>query len=161
MTEARIIFGLVALLAILGAFGTYTFHERAVGAKSELTDLQQSSAKLLKEDQVKIDDLTKKYGDATTALEVKTDEADKANAAAHDSDAQRLRDFYTYRDQLSKLQSAAKPASAASNGNSGTGKSEDFIGELGLAGVSLADALRDTVTALNACMIDRNSVTTH
>jgi hypothetical protein len=44
--EAKVL-GSIALVAILlGAYGVYTFHERAVGKAEELSTLQKSSAKL-------------------------------------------------------------------------------------------------------------------
>src|SRR5271170_7102522 len=47
--EAKIL-GSVALIAILlGAFGIYTFHERAIGKTAELTALKASSDKLTAE----------------------------------------------------------------------------------------------------------------
>jgi hypothetical protein len=55
--EAKVL-GSVALVAILlGAFGVYTFHERAVGKATELAALQKSSAELQKQTAAQTADL--------------------------------------------------------------------------------------------------------
>src|ERR1700688_2702878 len=55
--EAKVL-GSVALVAILlGAFGVYTFHERAVGKATELAALKKSSAELQKQTAAQTADL--------------------------------------------------------------------------------------------------------
>jgi hypothetical protein len=155
--EAKLIAGALLLTIITGSFLAYTYHERSIGSEKELAALKKSSAELIAKDDAEIAELTAKYDKVTADLLEKTDEADKANTARAASDADRLRQFNAYRSQLAKLQGAASPAKAPSGGTSSPNQSEDFIGELGLAGVALADSLRDTVTALNACMEDRTN----
>jgi hypothetical protein len=157
--EAKVAGFVIAAVLSASAIAIYTFHERSKGESIELAALKKSSAKLIAADDAEIARLNKVYLAASTALQEKTDETDKANAAAAATDADRVRQFNAYRDQLAKLQSTSAAGKTPSNGASGAGKSEDFAGELELAGLPLADALRDSVTALAACMTDRDSVT--
>ena len=146
----------VALLA----FGGYEIHHlKAEGAAHEVAALQKSSAELTAKAVAHNAEIGKAY--VASAAKITGDlnaQIDIANAQ-HTSDAQRLRDYDTYRRQHPAVASTGSPGGAPVAGTSSAGQGEDFVSELGLAGVSLADSLRDVNAALSACTADRNSLT--
>ena len=146
------------LLAALLAFSVHFVHKKEAEAVAhETAALKASSDALVKKEAAHVAEVAKNYAASAAATTETLNEQIQAANAQHTSDADRLREYDAYRRAHPAVASTGKPADGS--GTSGTGQGEDFVGELGQAGVSLADALRGTTEALSACMADRNSLT--
>lgn len=132
-------------------------HLKAEGAAHEVAALKVSSDALVAQEAAHVALVAKTYA-ASAAATTETLNAQLQTAdAQHASDAERLRQFSAYRSTHPDVARTAQPSSGA--GTNSAGQGEDFVSELGSAGVSLADALRASSDALNACMADRGALT--
>lgn len=157
--EAKVIAAVALLLIAVCGFAAYTFYERHKGATVELAKMKSSSDALLAAANAKIATLTADHAKQVAAIIGVIDNERKANAVSSASDAERLREYDAYRRQHPAVASAGGgPANQGAGANS-AGQGEDFVSELGQAGVSLAGALRDSGTALNACTVERDGLT--
>jgi hypothetical protein len=149
-----------AIIAGLIAFGFYEVHHlKAEGAASEVTALKVSSDKLIAQETAHVALVAKTYAAAAAATQETLDEQVQTAARAQVSDSERLREYSAYRSTHPDVASAAGAGGNTVTGSPSAGQGEDFVSELGSAGVSLADALRGTSAALTACMSDRDSLT--
>jgi hypothetical protein len=93
------------------------------------------------------------------AITEKADENDKASAAQHESDAQRLRDYDAYRSSHPALESAGSGTQPQAAGTPGDNGVERSLSSLEQVALDLAGSLRDDQNALSACMADRDGLT--
>jgi hypothetical protein len=147
-----------AIIVGLLLFGWHEVeHLKAEGAAHEVAALKVSSDKLVAQEAAHVALVAKNYAAAAAATTETLNAQIQTASTQHAADLKRVQDFADYRRSHPDVASATQPAAGA--GTSGTGQSEDFDSELRLSSVSLADALRDSSSALSACMVDRNSLT--
>lgn len=147
------------IIAAILAGGAYEIHHlKAEGAAHELAALQISSAQLTKVAQEQVTKTATDY--ATTLAAIKdTDDAQlQAALSQHESDAQRLRDADAYRSGHPPLASSATGSGNAAEGTVSAPDSNDSFGQLEQVALGLADATRQAITALTACMADRTAL---
>ena len=157
--QAKLIAGALLFLTLAGAFGTYTFHERHIGAAAEITKLKESSAKLVQHADEQIATLTKQHAAVVVAVTEKADEQHRIDSLQHTSDSDRLRQFDTYRRQHPAVQSTASGSTDQAGGNGSAGGNDDSVGRLERSALELADATRAGKVALESCMAERDSLT--
>jgi len=147
-----------AIVALL-LFGAYEVHHlKAEGAAKEVAALKASSDTLQVTVARENAALASNYAATVAAITEKADENDKASAAQHESDAQRLRDYDAYRSSHPAVESAgsgAQPAPAGAPSDNGVERSLSSLEQVAL---DLAGALRDDTNALSSCMADRDGL---
>ena len=149
-----------ALIIALLLFGWHEVnHLKAEGATKEVAALKISSDKLVAQEAAHVALVAKTYAAAAANTQGKLDAQIQANTALASNDANRVREYNAYRSQHPAMASAGGTVGSSGQGTGSASQSEDFAGELGQAGVSLADALRDSNAALGACMKDRDDLT--
>lgn len=147
------------IIAVLIGFGSYTIHERHVGAAKEVAALTKSSDELNRKADAKIVKLNTEHATQVATIIGVIDNERKANVSAAASDAQRLREYDAYRRAHPPV---GRPASGPQDQNDGSGsadKNADRSFELEQDALNLADAGRSVLTALGSCMIERDSLT--
>jgi len=147
------------LIAIALAFGTYTYHERAIGAAKEIAALKVSSDALQKAADAKVQQLATDYA-ATVAAHTETFDAQtQVDATQHASDLKRLSDFDAYRRSHEAVGGPGSGPAAAGQGTASTFDVDAVIAGLEHVSIELADSTRATAAALKLCMADRDSLT--
>lgn len=147
------------LIAIALAFGTYTYHERAIGAAKEIAALKVSSDALQKAADAKVQQLATDYA-ATVAAHTETFDAQTKVVSAQLSDAaKRVSDYDAYRRSHQTVGGPASAAAIAGSGKSGPSGVDDQFASLEQVALELASSTAHSVIALNMCMADRDSLT--
>lgn len=147
------------IIAVLIGFGSYTIHERHVGAAKEVAALEKSSEKLQDAAVKKVAALTTEHATQVATIIGVIDNERKANAAKSASDAERLREYDAYRRAHSSMD---RPASGPGDQGGGDGSAptvDNLLSSLEQVGLQLATANRLAKTALTSCMIERESLT--
>lgn len=147
------------IIAVLIGFGSYTIHERHVGAAKEVAALEKSSKKLQDAAVKKVAALTTEHATQVATIIGVIDNERKANAAKSASDAERLREYDAYRRAHSAVD---RPASGPGDQGGGDGSAptvDNLLSSLEQVGLQLATANRLAKTALTSCMIERESLT--
>lgn len=157
LTEKLIAAGLL-IVAIAGAFGTYTFHERHLGAAAKVAELKVSSDKLVIAATKKVADLTTQHAAQVAAIVGVLDNERKVSVAQSGADALRLREYDTYRSQHPAIRGSATGPGVASAGGGGSSGDDERLTSLEQVALQLATADRDGKNALSACMADRNDL---
>jgi hypothetical protein len=148
-----------AIIALL-LFGVYEYkHIEAKGAAHEIAALQASSKTLTDAATKQVAETAANYATTVAAITEKADENDKASAAQHESDAQRLRDYDAYRSSHPALESAGSGTQPQAAGTPGDNGVERSLSSLEQVALDLAGSLRDDQNALSACMADRDGLT--
>lgn len=148
-----------ALLGLALAFGTYTYHERAIGAAKEIATLKASSDALVKANAAALTKLSTDYAATIVAHQETFDAQTQADATQHTSDLKRLSDFDAYRRLYAAMASARSGPAAAGQGTPSSFDVETVLASLEPVALALADSTRDTAAALTLCMADRDSLT--
>lgn len=147
------------IIAVLIGFGSYTIHERHVGAAKEVAALTKSSDELNRKADAKIVKLNTEHATQVATIIGVIDNERKANVSAAASDAQRLREYDAYRRSHPAVGSPASGPGDQSGRGGSADSTDDILQRLELVGLQLAAANRLAKTALTSCMIERESLT--
>lgn len=156
--EAKLLGTGILVVCLLGAFGIYTYHERAAGKAIELAALQKSSAKLLGEANATIATLTAAHTKFVADSQEAFDAQQKANLALSVDDANRVRVLDAYRRAHPDVPSTGGGTSAANGGNSNASGVDSSIERLEQVALGLNSADLAAQNSLLTCMKERDSL---
>ncbi len=103
--------------------------------------------------------VAKAYSTASTANLEKLNDQLKAASDQHDSDAQRLREYDTYRRAHPVVASTQAGSGTGGAGTSSASEDEGRFASLEQVALQLATAGREVTSVLTACMVDRDALT--
>lgn len=157
--QAKLIAGALLLLVLAGAFGTYTYHERHVGAEAKVEQLKMSSAKLIQKADEQIAANNSTHAAVVAAIKETADAQHQIDTARNASDADRLREYDAYRRLHSAVGSPASGQGNPSAGGSSVVGDGDRLTSLEQVALDLAVAGRSSLSALKSCTVERDSLT--
>lgn len=157
--QAKLIAGALLLLVLAGAFGTYTYHERHVGAEAKVEQLKMSSAKLIQKADEQIAANNSTHAAVVAAIKETADAQHQIDTARNASDADRLREYDAYRRLHPAVGSPASGQGNPSAGGSGVVGDGDRLTSLEQVALDLAVAGRSSLSALKSCTVERDSLT--
>lgn len=157
--QAKLIAAALLLLVLAGAFGTYTYHERHVGAEAKVEQLKMSSAKLIQKADEHIAALNSTHAAAVAAILETAHAQHETDLLQHTSDADRLREYDAYRRSHPAVASASSGPGNQSAGSVSVVTDDDRLTSLEQVALGLATAGRDSQSALKSCTVERDSLT--
>lgn len=146
--------GIVA--GILGGFGLWV--HKCHSAEDALKSIAAQSKVLLDAANAKIKTDAADHATALAANKVIYETELKDNSAQHTADLERLRKLDAYRKAHPDVARAAEGSGGSTGGDGSAGKSDLSFAGLGNMAAGLSDALRDSVTALDTCTRERDSL---
>jgi hypothetical protein len=148
-----------AFIALIGAGVYERTHLINEGKAKEIVSLKKSSDSLNAAADAKVAQLTADHVKEVADLQEKFDEQQRASSLQSASDSDRLREYDAYRRSHPAVQSASS-GPAAAGARTGSDSQVDSIAiRMEEVALGLADADRETLNALQSCMIERDSVT--
>jgi hypothetical protein len=147
------------ILALIGGFVSYTIHERHLGAAHEVAALKKSSNTLQAAAVKHNAEIAKAYAASSSKIVGDLNAQLKTASDQHDSDAQRLREYDTYRSAHPAVGSAGSAVGVVAAGNESSNGLDQRLASLEQVALGLATADREVSDSLTACIAERNSLT--
>lgn len=147
------------LIALIG-LGVYERnHLIDEGEQRKAAAINVASQKAAKEADAKIEKLNADHGGEVRAIQENFNAKHAHDLTVHASDAERLRQYDAYRRANQTVGGAASRPGIDEGGTGRDSGGIDRFSSLEQVALSLAGAGRETVTALRACMADRDALT--